>query len=126
MPLGTSWRVNLSSFSLLGVLVGGRMHHVADELSVSNHLSTRWGVCHYVRRVPEDVRVAFLFHVARKRAAGEGRAKAQQQDPVQRRLYSAALQWSWQVIAIFEKRRISQTPHAIAPGLSAGESLEGH
>lgn len=43
----------------------GRMHNIvhnmADDLGISNHLTTRNGVCQYVRRVPEDLRSAFPF-----------------------------------------------------------------
>lgn len=37
------------------------VHNMADDLGVSNHLTTRNGVCQYVRRVPEDLRLAFPF-----------------------------------------------------------------
>ncbi len=56
------------------------VHNMADELSVSNHLTTRQGVYQYVRRVPEDVRAAFPFPRVQKslgtRDARQARATA--------------------------------------------------
>lgn len=37
------------------------VHNMTDDLGVSNHLTIRNGVCQYVRRVPEDLRLAFPF-----------------------------------------------------------------
>ena len=37
------------------------VHNMMDDLGISNHLTTRNGVCQYVRRVPEDLRAAFPF-----------------------------------------------------------------
>ena len=38
------------------------VHNMADDdVPVANHLTTRNGVCQYVRRVPEDLRDAFSF-----------------------------------------------------------------
>lgn len=38
------------------------MHKMADDdVPVTSHLTARNGVCQYVRRVPEDLRDAFLF-----------------------------------------------------------------
>ena len=43
------------------------MHNIVDnmtdDLGISNHLTIRNGVCRYVRRVPEDLRLAFPFAV---------------------------------------------------------------
>lgn len=38
------------------------VHNMADdEMPITNHLTTRNGMCQYVRRVPEDLREAFPF-----------------------------------------------------------------
>lgn len=38
------------------------VHNMADDdVPVANHLTTRSGVCQYVRRVPEDLLGAFAF-----------------------------------------------------------------
>lgn len=37
------------------------VHNMADDLGISNHLTTRNGMCQYVGRVPDDLRTAFPF-----------------------------------------------------------------
>ena len=55
------------------------VHNMADEnVGIPNHLTTRNGVCQYVRRVPEDLRAAFPF-TRIQRSLGtkdEGKARA--------------------------------------------------
>jgi hypothetical protein len=37
------------------------VHNMADDDVIPDHITTRNGVCLYVRRVPEDMRDAFPF-----------------------------------------------------------------
>ena len=54
------------------------MHNMAAEVAVSNHLTKRNGVWHYVRRVPEDLRASFPFARVQKslRTSVERQARA--------------------------------------------------
>ena len=54
------------------------MHNMAAEVAISNHLTKRNGVWHYVRRVPEDLRGSFPFPRVQKslRTAVERQARA--------------------------------------------------